>query len=388
MCWDKRCRDRCSARDDTYRLTDYVLSAIVIFIVFIAVVRRVSPPDSPNSAFCIYNRQHIKMKIDRKTSAAPPHLSVVVPVYKAENCLDELYQRLKTTLERISPDFEIILVEDCGGDNSWQVIERLAATDRRVRGIQFSRNFGQHYGITAGLDLCNGDWVVVMDCDLQDRPEEIFRLYEKAQEGFDVVLARRNAVRQAPLKRLTSWMFYKAFSYLADIKYDEDGGNFRIMSRKVVVSFRRMGEQLRFFSGLMQWMGFPTASIEVEHAERFEGKSTYTFSKLWKLSSDAIIAYSDKPLRLSIRLGFFMAFISFCYGVYFLGHALIFGSKIPGWNSLIVSLFFIGGVIISILGVIGIYLGKTFDESKKRPLYIVREQIGFELNLMRVKSEE
>ena len=301
-----------------------------------------------------------------------PHLSVVIPVYMAEQCLDELYQRLKAALERITTDFEIVLVEDCGGDNSWQVIERLAAADPRVRGLQFSRNFGQHYGITAGLDICQGDWVVVMDCDLQDRPEEIPRLYNKAQEGYDVVLARRGARRDPLLKRMTSWLFYKAFSYLADIDYDGESGNFRIMSRKVVTNFRRMGEQLRFFGGLVQWMGFPTASIEVEHAERFEGKSTYTFAKLWKLASETIIAHSDKPLRLSVRFGFLMAFFSFLYGTYILGGALFYSSPIQGWSSLIVSLYFIGGIIIAILGILGIYLGKTFDESKKRPLYIVR----------------
>lgn len=301
-----------------------------------------------------------------------PLISVVVPVYKAENCLDELYLRLRTALESIAPNFEIVLIEDCGGDNSWKVIERLAAGDSRVLGIQFSRNFGQHYGITAGLDYCHGDWVVVMDCDLQDRPEEIPRLYAKAQEGFDVVLARRGLRRDPLLKRMTSWLFYKIFSFLADIEYDGESGNFRIMSRKVVVNFQRMGEQLRFFGGLVQWMGFPTASIEVEHAQRFEGKSTYTFSKLWKLASETIIAHSDKPLRLAVRFGFLMAFLSFCYGVYIFGHALYYGSAIPGWHSLIVSLYFIGGVIIAILGILGIYLGKTFDECKGRPLYIVR----------------
>lgn len=300
-----------------------------------------------------------------------PHLSVVIPVYKAENCLDELYQRLKASLEVISSDFEIVLVEDCGGDNSWKTIERLAAADPRVRGIQFSRNFGQHYGITAGLDHCHGDWVVVMDCDLQDRPEEIPRLYAKAQEGYDVVLAGRGRRKDAPLKRLTSWLFYRLFSYLADMEYDGDSGNFRIMSRKVVKNFLRMREQLRFFGGLMQWMGFSTARIQVEHAERFEGKSSYTFAKLWTLAVDTIIAYSDKPLRLAVRIGFLMAFLSFCYGLYILMHAVFYGSSVPGWNSLIVSLYFIGGIIISILGIIGIYLGKTFDESKKRPLYII-----------------
>jgi polyisoprenyl-phosphate glycosyltransferase len=303
---------------------------------------------------------------------SPPHLSVVIPVYKAEKCLDALYVRLKDTLENISPDFEIILIEDCGGDNSWHIIEQLAASDPRVRGLQFSRNFGQHYGITAGLDHCRGDWVVVMDCDLQDRPEEIRRLYAKAQEGYDVVLARRGARCDPLLKRITSWLFYKIFSYLADIQLDGESGNFRIISRKVVDNFRLMHEQLRFFGGLVQWIGFPTTSIEVEHSERFEGKSTYTFTKLWKLASETIIAHSDKPLRLAVRFGFLMAVFSFFYGTYILGNALFYRSPIPGWSSLIVSLYFIGGIIIGILGILGIYLGKTFDESKKRPLYIIR----------------
>jgi glycosyltransferase involved in cell wall biosynthesis len=305
------------------------------------------------------------------------HLSVVIPVFRAEHCLEELYRRLKNTLESITLDFELVLVEDCGGDNSWLIIERLVAADSRVRGIQFSRNFGQHYGITAGLDYCRGDWVVVMDCDLQDRPEEIPRLYAKALEGYEIVMAARGVRRDALLKRITSWLFYKIFSYLADIDYDGDSGNFRIMSRKVVVNFNCMREQLRFFGGLVQWMGFPSTSIQVQHAGRFEGKSSYTVSKLWKLATDTIVAYSDKPLRLAVRVGFLMAFLSFCYGSYILGRALIYGSPIPGWNSMIVSLYFIGGIIISILGIIGIYLGKTFDESKRRPLYIV-SRVTFE----------
>lgn len=301
-----------------------------------------------------------------------PHLSVVVPVYKAENCLNELYLRLKLVLESISDDFEIVLVEDCGGDRSWQVIEQLANSDPRVRGLQFSRNFGQHYGITAGIDYCRGNWVVVMDCDLQDRPEEIPRLYAKAQEGYDVVLALRGKRQDPVLKRITSWMFYRIFSYLADIKYDGNSGNFRIMSSKVVKNFRRMGEQLRFFGGLVQWMGFPTAVIEVEHAERLEGKSTYTLAKLVKLASETIIAYSDKPLRIGMRIGFTMATLAFAYGSYTLIHAWTYGSVIPGWNSLMVSMYFIGGIVIAMLGILGIYLGKTFDESKRRPLYIIR----------------
>ncbi|MEX1205153.1 MAG: glycosyltransferase family 2 protein [Dongiaceae bacterium] len=300
-------------------------------------------------------------------------ISVVIPVFREAACLTELHRRLKHTLASLTPDHEILFVEDGGGDASWSVIAELAAADVRTKGLKLTRNFGQHYSITAGLDHCHGDWVVVMDADLQDRPEEIPRLYAKAQQGYDIVLARRGTRRDPPLKRITSWVFYKIFRYLADIEYDGESGNFRIMSRKVVTNFRGMREQLRFFGGLVQWMGFPTASIEVEHAERFEGKSSYTFAKLWKLATETILAYSDKPLRVAVRLGFLMTFFSFCYGTYILGRALLYGSPIPGWNSLIVSLYFIGGVIIAILGIIGIYLGKTFDESKKRPLYIIHK---------------
>lgn len=299
------------------------------------------------------------------------HISVVIPVYRAEGCLHELYRRLKNSLETITHDFEIVMVEDCGGDNSWQIIAQLAQADARVKGYQFSRNFGQHYGITAGLDQCTGDWAVIMDCDLQDQPEEIPRLYAKAQEGFDVVLARRGKRKDALPKRIASYAFYKLFSYLAGIRYDAEVGNFRIISKKVVKYFQTMREKLRFFGGMVDWMGFPTTSISVQHAERFEGKSTYTFRKLLTLATETIIAYSDKPLKLSIRFGFAMSFFAFLYGLYILYRALVYGSAITGWSSLIVSFYLLGGIIIGILGIIGIYLGKTFDETKKRPLYII-----------------
>jgi hypothetical protein len=211
-----------------------------------------------------------------------------------------------------------------------------------------------------------------MDCDLQDRPEEIAKLYYKAQEGYDVVLARRGRRRDAPLKRLTSWLFYKLLSYLAGTNYDPEVGNFRIVSRKVANCFRSMNEKLRFFGGLVDWMGFPTASVDVQHAERFSGKTTYTFKALWKLASETIIAYSDKPLKISIRFGFLMSFLALVYGVFIVYKALVYGSPITGWASLIASLYFLCGFIVSILGIIGIYLGKTFEETKNRPLYIVR----------------
>jgi len=302
-----------------------------------------------------------------------PYISVVIPVYKAEACLQMLYQRLKTSLESISSDFECILVEDCSGDRSWEIIQSLANEDSRIKGIRFSRNFGQHYGITAGIDHAQGEWIVVMDCDLQDAPEEIPRLYAKAQEGYDIVLARRGKRKDPVLKRLMSWGFYKLFAYLAEIDYDAEVGNFRIMSRRVADNFCRMREKLRFFSGLVDWMGFPAAKIDVEHAPSLHGQSTYTFKTLIKLAVETILAYSDKPLRISIKFGFAIALLAFVGGGILFLQALLHGSPVIGWSSLIVSIYFLGGIIIANLGIIGIYLGKTFDETKKRPLYIIRE---------------
>ena len=299
------------------------------------------------------------------------HISVVVPVYKAENCLRELCARLQAAIEPITRDFEIILVEDCGGDRSWQIITELAGRDARVKGLQFSRNFGQHCGITAGLDHCDADWVIVMDCDLQDQPEEIPHLYAKAQEGYEIVLARRGRRNHPPLKRLLSWLFYRLFSYLADMEYDPQAGNYRIISRKVVAGYRKLREQSRFFGSLVNWMGFPTASVDVRHADRQGGQSTYTYDKLWRLATETIIAYSDKPLRLAIRSGFLIAALAFMCGVYVLLRSLIHGSPVTGWSSLMVSIYFIGGIIIALLGIIGAYLGRTYGETKRRPLYLI-----------------
>lgn len=305
-----------------------------------------------------------------------PHLSVVIPVYQAQDCLDELCRRLKTSLEPLTADFEILLVEDGGRDDGWKKITELSAADARIRGLRLSRNFGQHYAITAGLDHCDGDWVVVMDCDLQDRPEEIPRLYAKAREGFEIVLARRSHRRDGTPKRWRSFLFYKVLNYFSDVEFDPTIGNFRILSRKVVEAFRQMRERLRFLGGLTQWLGFRSAAIDVEHDKRFSGRSAYTFAKLRRLAADSIIAYSDKPMRMFTRFGFLISAVAFGFGLYLIFRALIFGSPVMGWASLMVSIYFLGGIIIAILGIIGVYLGKTFDECKKRPLYVIAERAG------------
>lgn len=298
-------------------------------------------------------------------------ISVVVPVYKGKGCLPELYRRLVEILEPLVPVFELVLVEDRGGDGSWELIEALASQDSRVIGLQLARNFGQHAAITAGLDVAEGEWVVVMDCDLQDRPEEIARLYAKARVGFEVVVARRGHRKDSWCKRTTSKLFYRAFTSLAGIPMDSQVGNFRIVSRKVADTFRTMHETTRFFSGMVEWMGFPTASIDVAHDARFAGETTYTYRKLLALAFNVIIAYSDKPLWMSIKLGFGISGISVLGGCYLIVRYLHQGVPVAGWTSLMFSLYFLGGVIISLLGIIGVYLGKVFDGVKNRPLYIV-----------------
>jgi polyisoprenyl-phosphate glycosyltransferase len=303
-------------------------------------------------------------------------ISVVIPVYKAEGCVVELYKRLVNTLELITSEFEIILVEDCGGDKSWEIINTLTESDYRVKGIQFSRNFGQHYGITAGLDHCNGEWVVVMDCDLQDQPEEIQKLYLKAQEGFDVVYARR-AVRQDHLfKRWSSRLFYKAFDYLTEQHSDPAVANFGIYSRKVIDNFCSMRESVRAFPLFVRWLGFPSAFVDVEHASRFSGTSSYNFYKLMHLAINVIVAQSNRPLRLSIKFGFFMAFGSFLLALYYTVRYFLFLIPVSGWTSVIVSMYFLAGLFFVNAGFVGLYIGRIYDEVKGRPLYVVRERLN------------
>lgn len=303
-----------------------------------------------------------------------PVISVVIPVYRGEECLNELYRRLVTVLEPLVQTFEVVLVEDCGPDNSWKLITQLACRDSRIRGLQLSRNFGQHRAITAGIDVARGDWVVVMDCDLQDRPEEIPQLYAEALKGFDVVLARREHRRDGWWKRTTSSVFYAVFRYFTELPYDGTVGNYRIISRDVANSFRGLREQMRFFGGIINWLGYRVSSVTVVHDERFAGETAYTWNKLINLGVQTIMAYSDKPLRLAIRFGFSLAVAALIGGVWVFAKAISGGVSVSGWASLMVSIYFLSGVILGFMGVIGLYLGRVFEEVKGRPLYVVREQ--------------
>ncbi len=300
------------------------------------------------------------------------HLSVVSPVYKAEGCLRELVARVDRAVAPIVPSFEIVLVDDGSPDGSWRVLEELARENPRVRAIQLSRNFGQHHAITAGIEASRGDWIVVMDCDLQDRPEEIPRLYAKAKEGHDVVLARRIGRKDPLFKRSSSWLFWRLFNWLTDLRYDGSVANFSIISRRVAEEVKRMREAVRFYGGFLSWIGFSPAFIDVQHDPRFEGRSSYSFFKLLRLSSNVILAHSNRPLRYCVALGISLSMLSIAAGLVWLVRVLIYGSPVMGWPSLIISIYFSTGAIIFTLGVLGLYIDRIFSEVKRRPLFVVR----------------
>jgi len=302
-------------------------------------------------------------------------ISVVIPVYGCGKVLNLLYTRLKESLLYITNDFEIILVNDGSPDNAWKTIQQLSEKNSKIIGINLSRNFGQHYAITAGLESASGEWIVVMDCDLQDQPEEIVKLYNKAKEGYDIVYAQRANRKDGFLKKLGSKMFYALLSYLTNTQQDASIANFGIYSKKSIDAVLRMNDKLKCFPVMIRWVGFHSTAIAIEHANREEGSSAYSVSKLISLSVDIMLSFSDKPLKLAVKLGFIISTLSFIVSLVILVKALLTGYIVPGWASTIMSLWFLGGLIIMVLGVVGIYIGKTFNQVKDRPSYIIQETI-------------
>ena len=302
-----------------------------------------------------------------------PFFSIITPVYGCKTSLFELFMRLKKTLDTLNVDFEIIMVNDGSPDGVWETIIELSQKDQRVKGINLSRNFGQHNAITAGLDHSKGEWVVVMDCDLQDQPEEIGKLYEKALEGYDYVLAKRKKRNDRWVKRLYSKIFNHILSYLSGSKNDASIANFGIFNRKVVQAINTLREKTRWFPSFVGWVGYKGTNIEVVHASRQNGNSSYSFRKLVNLALDVIILNSDKPLKLVVKFGFLISFSSLLFAIITLGRYFKGQVSVLGWTSLIISIWFLSGIIIFILGIIGLYLAKIYDHSKDRPLYIIKE---------------
>jgi len=311
------------------------------------------------------------------TASTPaPKISVVSPVYCCANCLRDLCARLASILSTISDDYEIILVDDASPDSAWPVMRELCAADPRVKAIALSRNFGQHYAIAAGLEHARGDWIVVMDCDLQDRPEEIGNLYAKAREGHDIVFAERETRQDSWFKRASSRAFIALLNYLSGADYDYRTANFGIYSRAVVDAIRSMGDQSRFFPVMVRWTGFRAASIPVRHDARGEGGSAYTLRKLLRLALDIILSYSDKPLRLVAALGIIVSLIALGMSAFSLFRYLHGDVSVAGYTSLIASMWLLAGVTLFCMGIIGLYIGRVFESVKFRPVFIVRERLN------------
>jgi len=303
-------------------------------------------------------------------------ISVISPIYGCRDSIEELYEKLTSVLQKICLNYEIIFVNDNCPQNSWDIISEIAKNDTKVKAIKLSRNFGQHYAITAGLDNCSGAHVVVMDCDLQDRPGEIEKLYKKALEGYDVVHGRRVERQDSFFKTFTSKLFYKTLEYFTETEHDHTIGNFGVYSKKVIEAVKGLKEKSRDFLLLVKIVGFKKVEIDVEHDERVYGTSSYTLSKMINLAIDSIVSHSNKPLKLIIGLGLFVSILSLFTALGLSIAHFTYGFSVEGWTSLMVSMFFLFGLLFGILGVIGLYIGKIFDQVKNRPLYIIDEIIN------------
>ena len=312
------------------------------------------------------------------TLRRPVEISVIAPAYKCRECIPELHRQLVAVLEALVPSFEIVLVDDGCPAGSWSAIQAAAAADPRVKAIGLSRNFGQHYAIAAGLHRSSGNWVVVMDCDLQDRPAEIPNLYRKALEGYDIVYAQRQERQDSWFKRALSRGFSILYNLLSDIPIDPRVANFSSAARPVIDSYCKLKEMNRAYHLNLRWLGYRTAYLPVEHAPRFAGTTAYNLRRGFRLAIESIASQSNKPLILAIRAGFLMSASAVLVGLFYVYEYLRHGITVTGFTSLIVSVYFVGGLILANMGVLGLYLGKVFNEVKERPLYIVKETINLD----------
>jgi glycosyltransferase involved in cell wall biosynthesis len=303
-------------------------------------------------------------------------LSIVIPVFNEGSLIIELIKRVKINAEQITQDYEIVLVDDGSNDTTWQMISDEASLDKRIKGIKFSRNFGHHYAITAGLHQVSGEWTVVMDGDLQDRPEVIPELYGKAQEGFDVVFVSRKNRPEKIYYKLAQKIFYLLLRNLSGVDFDSRQANFSIINSKVVEAFRQFPENARFYGSTIKWLGFRRTQIFADHGIRLSGTPSYTLKKRIKLALDIVIAFSDRPLKFAIGLGIFISISSLAIGFYIAYRVIFDGYTTLGWEIVLAAMFFLAGIILTVGGIFGTYLGRIFDQVKDRPLFVVSEKIN------------
>jgi dolichol-phosphate mannosyltransferase len=306
-------------------------------------------------------------------------LSIVVPCYNEEEVLNQLHSRLVTVLNKIDGNYEIIYVSDGSTDNTNSILEGMVSHDKekRLKLIKLSRNFGHQTAVTAGIEFAKGDAVVLIDADLQDPPELIPEMLKKWQENYKVVYCQRKKRKgESRFKLITAKWFYQALAYLSDVDIPVNTGDFRLMDRKVVDVIKSMPEKDRFIRGMVAWVGFKQFALQYEREERYAGESKYPFWKMAKFATDGILSFSIKPLRLSTLLGFISSLLSFV-GVIYALIMWIIGSPVLGWTLMFIAIMFFSGVQLISLGVIGEYVGRSYAESKNRPLYIIDEKKGF-----------
>jgi polyisoprenyl-phosphate glycosyltransferase len=300
-------------------------------------------------------------------------ISIVSPVYMSENLVDKLVSRIETSISKLTPNYEIILVEDGGNDNSWQKIIDNCNKNPKIKGIKLSRNFGQNYALQAGLDSSIGNYVLTMDCDLQDRPEEIHKFYQRAKEGYEIVLGMRKNRQDNWVKKFSSKCFNKVLSYLTETNQDSAVSNFNLYHRKVVNSMKKFNDYYRYYQILHLMVGFKTFKIEVEHSPRESGKSSYSFQARLRLAFDTILNFSDKPLKIILKTGVIISFFSFIWILFLIQRKYFEGQEVQGLKYLALLMSFFSGLILTALGIVGLYVARTFESVKGRPTYIIDE---------------
>lgn len=301
-------------------------------------------------------------------------ISVIIPIYNEQKIINELYTRLQKTVSQISENYELIFVNDGSKDHSLLELLKLTELDSRVFYINLSRNFGHQIAVTAGIDACKGNAVVIIDGDLQDPPELIVDLYNKYKEGYEVVYAKRKVRKgESFFKKITAKFFYRILKKITSIDIPLDTGDFRLMDKKVVHYLKQMPEQNKFLRGQIAWLGFRQSEVLFDRDERKHGKTGYSFGKMIKFAMDGITSFSDKPLQMVTKIGFSISFVSFLIILYAIYSHFILDRTITGWTSLIISSMFIGGVQLISIGVIGEYISRINKNVINRPLYIVEK---------------
>lgn len=308
-------------------------------------------------------------------SFIPPELSIVCPVYCEESTVSLFYEAVIPVLESTGKSFEIIFVNDGSTDNTLLRLLELQKGDPRIRVLDFSRNFGKEAALTGGIDYSRGRAVIPIDVDLQDPPELIPDMIRLWEQGFEVVLAQRtDRSTDSWIKSKTASWFYAIFNLFSNIKIPPNVGDFRLMDRKVVDALKQLPERRRFMKGLFAWLGFRQAIIPYARRPRSKGKSKFSGWRLWNFALEGITSFSEIPLQIWTYIGFVIALLSFLYGLLIIGRVLLFGRDVPGYASIMTVVLFLGGIQLMGLGILGRYLGGVYSETKKRPLYIVREE--------------